>query len=251
MTRWRYALWVLPFLLGLGLAHCGVQLQSPDQSAGGPASELAGSEADADGKALEQPSDVAVEADVVSEGGQSEEEGLSLSPLSTLAIPLESALPERVLPTLLEPIGSAPTSISIPSLEVTTAPILPVGLEANGEMEVPGAAEVGWYRFGVGVDGGEGSAVLAAHIAFNGRDGVFRNLADLKVGADIIVERDSGAVAYRVTELVQYGKFDLPIDELFREDGDERLVLITCGGSFNSNLRTYDDNVVAIATPIA
>lgn len=173
-----------------------------------------------------------------------------LSPLAAEVVPLPSAFPDRVLPGLGDPVGLQPESISLPGLGVVGARIVPVGLEPNGELEVPGADEVGWYRFGVGVDGSRGSTVLAAHIAFNGRDGVFRNLADAEVGQQLSVSVKDALVTYEITAIDQYGKLDLPIDELFAEDGVERLVLITCGGSFNPDLSSYDDNVVVVATPL-
>lgn len=169
--------------------------------------------------------------------------------LAEIARPLESALPEFVLPDLLAPIGDPPTAVSLPSLGVTNAPVVGVGIAPTGELEVPGASAVGWYRFGVGVDAGKGSAVFAAHIAFNGVDGVFRNLADLRVGETITVDRHASQLSYEVIDVITFEKSALPIDDLFRETGVERLVLITCGGSFNPDLLSYDENVVAIAVP--
>ncbi|MFT7473490.1 MAG: hypothetical protein ACI81L_000405 [Verrucomicrobiales bacterium] len=174
-----------------------------------------------------------------------------LSPLAAQVVPLPSAFPERVLSGLGDPVGVPPKSISLQGLGIAGARIVPVGLEANGELEVPGADEVGWYRFGVGVDGGSGSTVLAAHIAYNGRDGVFRDLADATVGQQIVIARAGTDVVYEISAIDQYDKFELPINDLFAEDGEERLILITCGGSFNPGLRSYDDNVVVVATPLA
>ncbi len=236
--------------IGLGLAACGAQ---PDAG-----SEIA---------ALNEPSSAAVSEAVESDSGsQAEQEvapteksipGLApepaadeLSPLSSQVIQLESAFPERVLEGLGDPIGFQPENISLPSLGIDEAEIVPVGLEDNGELELPGANAVGWYQFGAGIEGGRGSAVLAAHIAYNGRDGVFRDLADTQVGEEIVVERDGQDMVYFVESVSQYGKWDLPIDDLFSENSDERLVLITCGGSFNPSLRSYDDNVVVVATPL-
>ena len=240
--------WVSPFVLGLGIAFGGAQ-------------PLSGSDADAqpvpviDTAATAPPSEpVAVDSEDPPPSPSSTipaEPDAGLSPLATQVRPLGSAFPEEVLSGLGEPIGVAPRQISIRSLDVSSAPIDPVGLENNGELEVPGAEAVGWYRFGAGVAGGRGSTVLAAHIAFNGVDGVFRDLADIEIGAVITVVDETGqAIDYRVTELAQYTKDGLPIRDLFREDGAERLVLITCGGDFNPSLLSYDDNVVAIAVPV-
>lgn len=165
------------------------------------------------------------------------------------------------LADLIEPVGSAkydpaehrgprqPTGLTISSIGLGGAPVLPVGLEDNGEMEIPPAEEVGWYELGV-APGEQGSAVLAAHIAYDGVDGAFRYLDRLAGGEEVEVAFDDGsAVTYRVTEVVEYRKDALP-DEIFSRTGPERLVLITCGGEFNPSLRSYESNVVAYAEPV-
>lgn len=143
-----------------------------------------------------------------------------------------------------------PTVLRIPSLEIDGAPVVPVGLDADGALEVPGAHEVGWYRLGARPGAGAGSIVLAAHVAYDGEDGVFRRLGSLAPGAAVTVEAPGGGrLSYRVDTVAVHRKADLPIDDLFNPSSPERLVLITCGGRFNPQLHHYDSNVVAIATP--
>ncbi len=236
--------------IGLVLAACGDQADSGSESVATTTTVVANSGPAelplADGETEDGPAKDVSAAPSVADA-ETEEEATELSPLASQTTRLPSALPERVLDGLGDPIGVPPQSISLPDLGVNNAVILPVGLEPNGELEVPGAEEVGWYQFGAGLGGGQGSTVLAAHIAYNGRDGVFRNLADSEVGELITVD----GIEFRIDSVTQYNKFELPIDDLFAEDGDEQLVLITCGGSFNPNLRSYDDNVVVVATPVA
>jgi LPXTG-site transpeptidase (sortase) family protein len=144
----------------------------------------------------------------------------------------------------------APVGLIIESVGIASAPVIDVGVEPNGEMEIPGATQVGWYRFGP-TPGENGSAVLAAHIAFNGRDGVFRDLADIEVGAVVEISYDDGSSKrFRITETTQYAKDELPIDRIFAKEGAPELTMITCGGDFNRSLRSYSDNVVAYAAPI-
>lgn len=229
---------------GLILATCAGPAGSGSESAATQTTVVADS-----GPEQELGNDQPVEGDpVVSEPfalGSSERD-VELSPLAAQVAPLPSAFPEQVLEGLGDPIGVQPLTVSIPDLGVDHAAIRPVGLEANGELEVPGADEVGWYQFGAGVDGGRGSTVLAAHIAFDGVDGVFRNLADSEVGEIVTVD----GLDYRIETVTQYDKWELPIEELFAEDVDEQLVLITCGGSFNPDIRSFDDNVVVVAIPV-
>ncbi|MFP3906654.1 MAG: class F sortase [Acidimicrobiales bacterium] len=160
---------------------------------------------------------------------------------------------------LIQPAGSAatlpeaddrplPVALSFEAIGASVAPVVPVGVETDGDMEIPGTSEVGWYRHGPS-PGSSGSAVLAAHISWNGSDGVFRHLARAEPGQRFTIGYDDGSVAaYEVVAVRQYPKDQLP-DELFATSGDPQVALITCGGSFNRALDSYDDNVVAYAVP--
>jgi hypothetical protein len=149
-----------------------------------------------------------------------------------------------------EPEGPRPAALSIAALGVDGASVIDVGVEPDGDMEVPPADRVGWYRYGP-APGQDGSAVLAAHIAFDGRNGVFVRLADLQPGAEVVVTYDDGTTDRFVVESNQrYDKDELPDDLVYARSGPSRLVLITCGGRFDSNARSYEDNVVVVATPV-
>jgi len=142
------------------------------------------------------------------------------------------------------------TSISIEGVGVAEAPVIDVGVEENGDMEIPGADSVGWYRFNA-TPGEAGSAVLAAHIAFDGQPGVFRYLDEANVSDRVVVEFDDGTRSeFEIVELAQYDKQELPDERVFAKTGDPVLTLITCGGDFNRSLRSYEDNIVAYAIPI-
>lgn len=145
--------------------------------------------------------------------------------------------------------GPVPVSMRIADIGVVDAGVISVGVNADQSLEVPPAEQVGWYRFGP-TPGDPGSAVLAAHIAYDGIDGVFRHLVDAEVGAIVEVGFDDGSVQrYRITSVTDYDKERLP-DSLWSLDGPSQLALITCGGAFNPEIRSYDSNTVAIAVPI-
>jgi LPXTG-site transpeptidase (sortase) family protein len=128
--------------------------------------------------------------------------------------------------------------------------IIPVGVNPQDlSFEVPPADQVGWYEFGA-APGEAGSAVLAAHIAFNGADGVFRYLENVEIGAVVAIGFDDGTtMRYRIEEVTEYVKEELP-ESLWKRDGKEQLALITCGGAFNYQLDSYESNTVAIAVPV-
>jgi sortase (surface protein transpeptidase) len=149
-----------------------------------------------------------------------------------------------------EAAAAQPVAIAIRALDID-AVVRPVGVEDNGEMEIPGAAEVGWYRYG-SRPGDEGSAVLAAHVDYDGQVGVFFDLGKAEAGDTIdIAFSDDTVRSFVVLERSQFEKQSLPFDEIFRRDGDPSLVLITCGGDFNPSLRSYEANVVLFAEPLA
>jgi LPXTG-site transpeptidase (sortase) family protein len=144
--------------------------------------------------------------------------------------------------------GPEPTGLTIEALGVADAPVRSVGVERDGAMEIPPVEEVGWYRFGAR-PGDPGSTVLAAHVAYDGVDGVFRRLDDLGAGDGVTVAlSDGSSPAYVVTEVAHYPKSELPA-AVWARDGDPQLVLITCGGQFDTEARSYADNVVAFARP--
>jgi len=226
--------------LGLALAACGGSADTVSS-----ASAVA-AEAPIQASAVAAEPEPQVVADPTTDSVPEER---AISPLASQVTALPSALPEVALEGVGDPVGDQPLAINLPSLGIADAPIEPVGLEDNGELEVPDADTVGWYEFGVGVDGGRGSTVLAAHIAYNGENGVFLNLVDLEPGERFTVERDGQDIEYVVESVTDYDKWELPISDLFDETSQERLILITCGGAFNPEIASYEDNTVVVAHP--
>jgi sortase (surface protein transpeptidase) len=145
---------------------------------------------------------------------------------------------------------AAPTRIRIPDLGVD-APVIPVGVNDAGVVTLDNAEDVGWYRFGPAPGASAGSAVLAAHVDFNGKTGPFFRLRELGAGSLVEVDLDDGTMlAFRVVGIDQRSKGELP-PEIFARTGAPQLTLITCGGSFDPAKRSYADNVIVIAAPEA
>jgi len=55
---------------------------------------------------------------------------------------------------------------------------------------------------------------------------------------------------HRVTGVERVAKEQLPVDRLFTRSGPPRLTLVTCGGPFQTERRSYRDNVVVTAEPV-
>lgn len=131
--------------------------------------------------------------------------------------------------------------------------VVPVGVESGGFMELPqDPAVAGWYRFGPDPWSPDGNTVISAHIdAPDYPIGPFAALRDLGAGTEVDVAAADGTVArYTIASVTYYPKAELPTEELFGRTGTRSLVLITCGGDFDSNTGHYADNVVAVATPV-
>jgi hypothetical protein len=164
-----------------------------------------------------------------------------LSPLAALVGERGTALPPAP--------RTRPRSLTIESIELW-GPIRPVGLEPDGELEIPDETEIGWYQHG-SAPGQPGATVLAAHVTWNDTVGPFFLLRDLEPGDRVDMELDDGSTrTYEVVERTMYDKDELP-DRIWSLTGDETLVMITCGGSFNPNIRRYRQNVVVYAVPVA
>lgn len=156
--------------------------------------------------------------------------------------------------------GAAPATISVPAIGVDAAPIVSVGLEPNGDMEIPEDVDlIGWYEPsasfpdfpGVVPGAPEGTAVLSGHVDSRSQGrGVFYDLRLLDVGDEIEIAHADGVVTrYVVTGRTSYGKDEIPLGEIFVWDGPSRLALITCGGEFDRTARSYTDNIVVLAVP--
>ncbi len=145
--------------------------------------------------------------------------------------------------------GPVPSRVSIPALGID-AQVVPVGVDGEGQFEVPSAQTVGWYHYGP-QPGDDGAAVLAAHVDYNGKAGAFFDLAKLKEGDLVTVDFDDGSVLlFRVAGQALYDKQALPAETLFRRDGQPVLHLATCGGVFDPDSRSYVGNRVVTAVPV-
>ncbi len=138
-----------------------------------------------------------------------------------------------------------PTRLIIPKISVDTR-VQHVGINAKGNMAVPtNFTDAGWYKYGV-VPGGSGSAVIAGHVD-NGLSmaGVFKRLADVTIGDELIVERvDGSTVTFVVTGSRKYPYDKVPTEIIFNPSGSPRLNLITCEGTWVKKLKTYDERLI-------
>jgi hypothetical protein len=107
-----------------------------------------------------------------------------------------------------------PVSIAIPAAGVD-ARVVPVGLGADGAMEVPEVDLAGWYRLGPR-PGERGPAVIVGHVDSREGPAVFHRLGQLRQGDRIEVGRDGGAaVAFAVERVERVAKESLPVGRIW------------------------------------
>jgi sortase (surface protein transpeptidase) len=140
-----------------------------------------------------------------------------------------------------------PTGVRIPALDVNAATI-PLGLRSDGSIEVPqDFAQTGWWRDGP--EPGElGAAVILGHVDSYEGPAVFYGLEALQAGDPIHIDRaDGSTVTYVVERVEQHPKDNFPTVDVYGPTQESELRLVTCGGTFDREARSYRDNVIVFA----
>jgi sortase (surface protein transpeptidase) len=139
-----------------------------------------------------------------------------------------------------------PVRVVIPAIDVDSE-LVPLGLNDDESMEVPNFGLAGWYEPGPR-PGAPGPAVIAAHVdSVNGPD-VFFRLKELSTGDEITVKHADGTdTTFVVRRSEQQLKEDLPVDRIWSDTKEVALRLITCGGNFDPEARSYKSNVIVYA----
>ena len=143
-----------------------------------------------------------------------------------------------------------PSMLRVPAIDVDH-PLIPVGLNPDGSMEIPhDVHEIGWYEPQGVLPGDDGTAVLAGHVDSRSQGpGAFYDLRHLEIGDEILISDSDSDQRWEVVARRTYDKNEIPIEEIFVDHGDPRLVLVTCGGEFDRTRRSYTDNIVVYAEP--
>lgn len=152
-------------------------------------------------------------------------------------------------PTAAEATPS-PTRVTLPSLDASL-PVRPVGVDRQDAMQIPEDPDTaGWYRYGPAPTAASGASVIAAHTDTEGEIGPLSRLAELERGDHIRVAVGDELLVYAVTRVDNHAKKALDLDALFDRSGPPRLHLVSCGGEWDPRTRSYEDNVIAVATRI-
>lgn len=143
---------------------------------------------------------------------------------------------------------SAPAALTVPAIGVRTDRITALAPDAGGVLQVPpDAATVGWFTRGP-TPGGDGPAVIAAHVEVGGTPGPFSRLDALVPGDEVTVVRADGTDAvFTVYRVERFAPGTFPAGEVYGDTAGPELRLITFGGVFDRGTGPHADNVVAFA----
>ena len=138
-----------------------------------------------------------------------------------------------------------PSRLIIPKIKVN-ATVKYVGVTAEGAMGVPkGPTEVAWFNFGPR-PGEVGSAVISGHYGWkNNIPAVFDNLNKLQKGDELSIKDEKGILTIFVVRESRIFKENQDASSVFASsDGRSHLNLITCGGIWNKERKSYSNRLI-------
>ena len=143
--------------------------------------------------------------------------------------------------------SARPVTVRIPQIGVD-AELIDLGLNPDGTLEVPADfALTGWYT-GRSVPGELGPSVVVGHVDSVDGPAVFYRLSELHTGDVVYVDRTDGLVAsFQVVETRTVDKRDFPTEAVYGATPDATLRLVTCGGQFDTQARSYTGNLIVFA----
>lgn len=157
-------------------------------------------------------------------------------------------------PVTTAPLAAAePLAVRVPAIGVAS-PLHPLGLAADGTLEVPTGDlvdQAAWYS-GSPTPGEAGPSVIEGHVTGpGGRPSVFFELAALEPGDRVEVDRaDGGTVVFEVYRVDSFPKDDFPTVAVYGPTTGPELRLITCGGEFDDTTGHHVDNTVVFARAV-
>jgi hypothetical protein len=150
---------------------------------------------------------------------------------------------------------SQPVSLSVPAIGVKSD-LVTLGLNPDGTVQVPSlddpSSKAGWYKNSP-TPGSVGPSIILGHIdSKKYGPGVFYDLGNLKPGDEIDVNRQDGSVAvFKVDGVRTYPKSAFPTSLVYGNLDHAGLRLITCGGTFDPSISSYESNIVAFASLVS
>jgi hypothetical protein len=143
--------------------------------------------------------------------------------------------------------AAPPVQLIIPAIGVRTR-LIRLSVRRTGALQVPSTTNVaGWFDDGP-APGQPGPAIIAGHVDSVKGPGVFFDLSQLRDGDRVYIRRADGTMAvFTVTTVHLYLKSAFPTALVYGPAPGDQLRLITCGGTFDYQRRSYLSNVVVFA----
>jgi sortase family protein len=236
-----------------GIAVCGIAMMGAASTSSPDVSSVAAPTS----KVPTATTDVQASPDTASDTGRAQ--ASSSTTTTTTTVPITVAAPTTTIAPIVTYLAdisvlaprpvAAPTRVIIAALDID-GPVIPVGVNADSQLDVPpDARTLVWYRNGPS-PGNPGSAVIAGHLNWRGTNGIFARLDEVPVGATITVVYDDGSQQDFIASTVELvPKPAVAINGTFAREGERLLRLVTCGGEFEKAVRSYRSNVVVTAIP--
>lgn len=199
----------------------------------------------------------------ITRGGNEDTEGASEAPQPRLT----STAPEIIEDGYVDDTGQQEEELTpVPEshedvndialqMSIGMAPVDLVGLTNEGALIPPeDVSRLGWYAASAipGDPNAKGSTVITGHVNHQTQgQGFAYYFTQLEQGDEVSVLIDGTTHTYRVTKPpFRASKEGALPEEVNDSTGENKLVLITCGGEFVGGSLGYADNVFVIAEPI-
>lgn len=141
-----------------------------------------------------------------------------------------------------------PKYINLPTIS-RSGYIQHVGVDQNNQIAVPSNVFIASWFVNTVRPGQKGLSIIDGHVDGPTREGIFHRLEELQIDDTFEITLGNGTVLnYRVLEVKT-----VPVSEaekhLFEQKLDvvSQLNLITCGGNYNRESRTYEGRVIVMA----
>jgi hypothetical protein len=142
-----------------------------------------------------------------------------------------------------------PARVLVPSVGIDAA-LEAVGVDEERRLVVPPPERAGWFD-GRPVPGEPGPAVLVGHVDSREGPAVFHGLDRVRPGDPIeVVDADGALVRFEVERIEVVAKTAFPTADVYDPVDRAELRLITCGGPFDHETRSYRDNVIVFAVAV-
>ena len=149
--------------------------------------------------------------------------------------------------------ANQPRYITVPDLGINKTRILSVGLDKDGHIDTPvNIFDAAWFNQSGKPGEVDKVMFIDGHNGGPTKDGIFKNLPKLKIGATVEIERGDGKVfRYQVTEnyIQSLDEFDSAKMQqiLTSSQNQEMLAIVSCTGKWIQARRAYTDRVVVRA----